>query len=289
MPPFLVAGECLVVIAVTGPLRPFLASGVTQERLTAGTAFDRMSCCGAGVPDVGAFGTAGRSHLLPPPPRPLLSCRSLPATLAEDGLRSCPQNPGRRLTGAPRPRHTSRRQAAQPLVWTINFDILGKSERRQTLSYPMALESDDRTLLAISPDLPELSTFGDNREEAVARPVHALEVAIEARIHDRRDIPMPSRGETYAVLPTLTSVKVILYLGMREQGVEKAELARRLGWHMPHLARVLDVQHRSRLDQMDASLGVIGWQLHVTAAATADPEAAVVGDQVDATPNTGRL
>ena len=100
-----------------------------------------------------------------------------------------------------------------------------------------------------------MTTFGDDREEAVARAVHALEEAIAARIHDRRDIPMPSRGETYAALPTLTSVKVMLYQGMRDQGVGKAELARRLGWHMPQVDRVLDVQHRSRLDQMDAALG----------------------------------
>ena len=66
---------------------------------------------------------------------------------------------------------------------------------------------------------------------------------------------------------------------MREQGVGKAELARRLGWHMPQVDRVLDVQHRSRLDQMEAALGAIGRQLHVTAAATVDPAVAVAGDE----------
>ena len=147
------------------------------------------------------------------------------------------------------------------------------------LAYPITLEDDDGTLLATSTDFPELTTFGDDREEAIARAAHALEEAIAARIHDRRDIPTPSRGEAYAVLPTLTSVKVMLYQGMREQGVGKAELARRLGWHMPQVDRVLDVQHRSRLDQMDAALGAIGRQLHVTAAATADPAVAVAGEK----------
>ena len=157
------------------------------------------------------------------------------------------------------------------------------------LAYPITLEADDGTLLATSPDFPELTTFGDDGEEAVARAIHALEEAIAARIHDRRDIPMPSQGETYAVLPTLTSVKVMLYQGMRDQGVGKAELARRLGWHMPQVDRVLDVQHRSRLDQMDVALGAIGRQLHVTAAVTTDPAMAAVGDRVDATPSTGRV
>ena len=142
------------------------------------------------------------------------------------------------------------------------------------LAYPITLEDDDGTLLATSPDFPELTTFGDDRDEAIARAVHALEEAIAAHMHDRKDVPTRSQGETYAILPTLTSVKVILYQGMREQGIGKAELARRLGWYLPQVDRVLDVQHRSRLDMMDAALGAIGRQLHVTAAATADPVAA---------------
>ena len=135
------------------------------------------------------------------------------------------------------------------------------------LAYPIMLEVDDGAVLATSPDFPELTTFGDDQEEAVNRAVEALEEAIAARIHDRRDIPRPSRGAAYAILPTLTSVKVMLYQGMRDQGITKAELARRLGWHLPQVDRVLDVQHRSWLDQIDAALGAIGQQLQVSASA----------------------
>jgi len=138
------------------------------------------------------------------------------------------------------------------------------------LAYPIVLEDDDGAVLATSPDFPELTTFGENREEAIARATDALEEAIAARIHDRRDIPPPSTGAAYAVLPTLTSVKVQLYQGMRSQGVGKAELARRLGWHMPQVDRVLDVEHNSRLDRMDAALGAIGRRLHVTASTISD-------------------
>ena len=139
------------------------------------------------------------------------------------------------------------------------------------LAYPISLEDDDGTVLVTSPDFPELTTFGEDRDEAVARAVHALEEAIAARIHDRKDIPTPSQGETYALLPTLTSVKVMLYQGMRDQGIGKAELARRLGWHLPQVDRVLDVQHRSRLDQMEAALGAIGRRLARDRYASAAP------------------
>ena len=106
------------------------------------------------------------------------------------------------------------------------------------LTYSIALEEfedDDGTLLATCPDFPELTTFGTDREDALAQAADALEEAIAARIHDGRDIPSPSQGRQVAVLPTLTAVKVMLYQGMREQGIGKAELARRLGWHLPQV------------------------------------------------------
>ena len=66
-------------------------------------------------------------------------------------------------------------------------------------------------------------------------------------------------------LGSLTAVKVLLYRGMREQGVGKAELARRLNWHLPQVDRALDIGHKSRLDQLDAALLAIGLQLRISA------------------------
>ena len=135
------------------------------------------------------------------------------------------------------------------------------------LCYTIILEEDDDTLLVTSPDFPELTTFGEDHDEALVRAVDALEEAVAARIHDRRDIPMPSAGDITVQLPTLTAVKVILYQGMRDQNIGKAELARRLGWHLPQVDRVLNVNHHSRLDQMDAALGAIGLRLEVASVA----------------------
>ena len=133
------------------------------------------------------------------------------------------------------------------------------------LSYPIQIENDGMSLLITSRDFPELTTFGDDYTEAQARALDALQEAIAARIHDRRDIPPPSPGGHGRVaLPTLTAVKVILYQGMRDQGIGKADLARRLGWHLPQVDRVLDVNHNSRLYQMDAALRAIGHRLQVS-------------------------
>ena len=138
-------------------------------------------------------------------------------------------------------------------------------------AYPIILEEDGYALNATSPDFPELTIVGDDREETIARVVEALEEAIAARIHRQEDIPEPSRGDTFAILPTLTSVKVILYREMREQGVTKVELSRRLGWYLPQVFRVLDLQHGSHMDKMDAALAAVGKKLCVAVAATSDP------------------
>ena len=135
------------------------------------------------------------------------------------------------------------------------------------LAYPIVLEDDEGTLLATSLDFPELTTFGTDMEDALARAVDALEEAIAARIHAGRDIPPPSSGRQVAVLPTLTAIKVMLYQEMREQGVGKAELARRLGWHLPQVDRILDIHHNSRMDQVDAAMGAMGRHLEVRASA----------------------
>ena len=135
------------------------------------------------------------------------------------------------------------------------------------LCYTVNLEDDEGSVLVTAPDFPELTTFGEDRDEALMRAVDALEEAVAARIHDRKDIPLPTPSGTCVQLPTLTAIKVILYQGMRDQNIGKAELARRLGWHLPQVDRVLNVNHHSRLDQMEAALNAVGLRLEVNSVA----------------------
>jgi antitoxin HicB len=61
----------------------------------------------------------------------------------------------------------------------------------------------------------------------------------------------------------LSAAKVGLYEAMRAAGVRKAELARRLGVHMPQIDRLLDLRHASRLDQVEPALRAVGKRLVV--------------------------
>ncbi|MDE2789902.1 MAG: type II toxin-antitoxin system HicB family antitoxin [Paracoccaceae bacterium] len=136
------------------------------------------------------------------------------------------------------------------------------------LHYPVSLQDDDGTVFVKSRDFPELTTFGDDVDEAIARAADALEEAIAARIAVGQEIPDPYAGGTRVKVPALTAIKALLYQGMRKQGIGKAELARRLGWHLRQVDRVLDVRHKSRLDRMVLALSAIGLQIEVHARET---------------------
>ena len=134
------------------------------------------------------------------------------------------------------------------------------------LAYPITLEEEGSALIATSPDFPELTIMGTDREEILDRVVSALQEAIADRIHRQEDVPEPSEGDTFAVLPTLASVKVILYEEMRDQGITKPELGRRTGWYWQQVERILDVRHRTRLDLMETAFEAVGKKLYVAAA-----------------------
>lgn len=133
------------------------------------------------------------------------------------------------------------------------------------ITYPVTLEADDNgTVLASIPDVPGVYTFGEDEEDALARVAEALETMLQAMMDDREDIPEPSAGgRPNVTLPALSSTKVELYKTMRAQGVRKAELARRLNWHMPQIDRLLDLRHASRLDQIETALRALGRRLVV--------------------------
>jgi len=132
--------------------------------------------------------------------------------------------------------------------------------------YPVTLTQDDNdTILVAFPDFPEATTFGDDKEEALARAIDALETIIDAYIKDKREIPAPSAVTGVSVaLPSLVHTKVQIYAAMRAQRVGKAELAKRLNVFLPQVDRLLDVRHGSKMDQLEAAAQALGASLSVT-------------------------
>jgi hypothetical protein len=52
--------------------------------------------------------------------------------------------------------------------------------------------------------------------------------------------------------------KTELCAAMREQGVNRAALARRLGCHLEQVARLLDLTHASKFEVLERALAAVG-------------------------------
>jgi len=127
------------------------------------------------------------------------------------------------------------------------------------LAYRVELTPDDNeTLLVLCPSLPMVATFGDTRDAALLHARDAIETALASIIADSEDVPPADTEGTLVRLPMLTTLKVALYKTLREAGITRAELARRLGWKRESVDRLFRLDHASRLEQIEAAMAAVG-------------------------------
>jgi antitoxin HicB len=119
------------------------------------------------------------------------------------------------------------------------------------------------------PDLPNGWSQAETRDEALAQPEDLLDEMILGRMAHNEDVPGPSpaKGRPVVALPALTAAKLEAYRAMRAAGLNKRQLAERLGWQPSQVTRLFDGRHASRLDQIEAALNALGRRLVVTSAA----------------------
>ncbi len=110
-------------------------------------------------------------------------------------------------------------------------------------------------------DIPEAITQGDTVEECREEAAGALQAALEGRIMSDVDIPKaskPKRGEYLIAVPVQTALKAALYLEMKEAGITRVELARRLHIDEKEARRMLDPHHPTKADRLERALAVLG-------------------------------
>jgi antitoxin HicB len=135
------------------------------------------------------------------------------------------------------------------------------------LLYPATIRPDGNSFTLIFPDVPGGHTNGDTREDALSHASDALHTAISLLMEKNLDIPEPGklrRGAVPVGLGSVTSdAKVELYRALRSRGVRKAELARRMGIHKQQVDRLLDIDHASRIEQLEAAFSALQMRLIV--------------------------
>jgi antitoxin HicB len=134
-------------------------------------------------------------------------------------------------------------------------------------SYPAKFSAGrDGRILVEFVDLPRVATDGKDAHEAFEEAMDALGSDPSIRLSHREEIPVPSaakRGHRMVPVPLWLAPKLALYLAMRDQHVNNSELARRLGVHERVLRRMLDPQHATKAERIQAALAVLGKQMTV--------------------------
>jgi len=133
--------------------------------------------------------------------------------------------------------------------------------------FPVTLTKDDNgTVIAMFVDVPEAITFGADEDEALLNAIDALETGLSFYVDERKALPVPSKakkGQKTVTPSALECAKLGIYKAMTDEGIKKAELARRLGWHMPQVDRLFDLRHASKLDQIEATAHVLGKKINI--------------------------
>ncbi len=137
------------------------------------------------------------------------------------------------------------------------------------MAYPTTLKRQrDGRILVTFPDIPEALTEGKTVPEALRAAQDALLAALGGYINERRAIPEPSRpkrGQRLVFLPPLPAAKLALYQAMREDGVTNVALGKRLKISEAAVRRLIDLDHRSHIGQVEQALAALGRHLVIEA------------------------
>jgi antitoxin HicB len=135
------------------------------------------------------------------------------------------------------------------------------------LAWPATLEPAEEGGYNVNfPDFPEGFTQGEDLAEALAQAADLLETMVANYMAEGWELPLPSPAQEMPLirLTPLVAAKAEVYRALREAGITKAELARRIGIAPQQAQRLFDIHHASRLDQIDAALAALGRRLVVT-------------------------
>jgi antitoxin HicB len=135
------------------------------------------------------------------------------------------------------------------------------------ISYPATFRPDeDGRPVVRFPDLREAATDGKDMAEAFEEAMDCLGSALAHRLVYKEEIPYPSkakRGYRMIPVPLWIAPKIALYWRMRESGISNSELARKLGVRETVVRRMLDPDHATKSEKIQAALEALGQRLLV--------------------------
>ena len=140
-------------------------------------------------------------------------------------------------------------------------------------AYPCRIDFYERSGFVVGvPDVPEAITGANGRAEALELAEDALLAALSTYVDRGLAIPSPSPvmdGQEIVTVPPVAAAKLELYTAMRDRGVSKRALARRLGLSDTTVGRLADPERRSHIDHVVRALRAVGRDLVIEGRAVA--------------------
>ena len=136
------------------------------------------------------------------------------------------------------------------------------------LEYRVLLEpAEEGGFVVHFPDFDWGVTQGNSEEEALEMAADVVQIYLADCIKRSQPLPVAkshpgSRYRTVRV-PLLAAVKLELYSAFHKSRMSKAEFARKLRIPRMNVDRLFDLNHQSRLDQIEQAFAVLGDQLNV--------------------------
>ena len=131
--------------------------------------------------------------------------------------------------------------------------------------YPVMLKSSDEGGYVVTcRDLPQLITQGEDRQDALAQAMDAMDEVFAAYMIEGIEFPEPSkarRGEHLVAPPAETMAKAALYIALRQAGISTMQLAKRLGVDEKEVRRLLDPHYGSKLPRIAQAISLLGQRL----------------------------
>ena len=113
-------------------------------------------------------------------------------------------------------------------------------------------------------DLPQLVTQGDDLAHALLEAADAMDEVFAAYMQGGIGFPAPTKArknESLVAPPAGTIAKAALYVAMREAGITKVQLAKRLGVDEKEVRRLLDPHYGSKLPRIAQAISLLGRRL----------------------------
>lgn len=105
---------------------------------------------------------------------------------------------------------------------------------------------------------------GDTVEEALENARDVLDIIFSTAIEDNEQIPAPGKprkGDYLVSPPTATYIKYLLWQTAKQKEMRRIDIARAMHVKPAQVDRIFDINHGSRIEQLEAAAAAMGKKL----------------------------